>query len=286
MLLATFIALNGIAQEQKLDNIFYCFNNGVRGLPHAPETLEGQAALIKKLGFNGLAGHHTQDNLALRAALDKRGLLMPEVYYGMSIDKSGRITYSEALAELIRKSEDRKLMVALTLHANHANGHNSPTDSMFVPEIRKLADFAGKYGVEIALYPHINFYLEESMHALKLAREVDHPNVGVIFNTCHFLKVESEEGWEKKLKESLPYLKMVSINGADSGDTKQMGWDQLIQPLGEGTFDTYKFVKFLKDLGYEGMFGLQCYNIKQDCEVALAKSISTWRSYQKRIENE
>ena len=43
-------------------------------------------------------------------------------------------------------------------------------------------------------------------------------------------------------------------------------------------------VKFLKDNGYDGLFGLQCYNIKQDCEVALSKSMNTWREYKKRYE--
>jgi hypothetical protein len=75
---------------------------------------------------------------------------------------------------------------------------------------------------------------------------------------------------------------MVSINGADTGETQDMGWDRLIQPLGEGTFDTYALVKFMKDQGYEGKFGLQCYNIKQDCEKALQKSINTWREFQRR----
>ena len=73
---------------------------------------------------------------------------------------------------------------------------------------------------------------------------------------------------------------MISICGAESGNTQEMGWDQLIQPLGEGTFDTYKLVKLAKDKGYEGPFGLQTYNIKQDAEVALSTSISTWREYQ------
>lgn len=100
------------------------------------------------------------------------------------------------------------------------------------------------------------------------------------------MKVEGEAGWKEKALEALPYLYMVSINGADAGDTQQMGWDRLIQPLGEGTFDTYELVKALKDEGYGGKFGLQCYNIPQDCEIALTKSINTWKQYQEWYTNE
>jgi len=61
-----------------------------------------------------------------------------------------------------------------------------------------------------------------------------------------------------------------------------MGMDKLIQPLGEGSFDTYELIKYVKDLGYDGLIGLQCYNIKQDCEKALTQSMSTWNSYRQR----
>ena len=101
-------------------------------------------------------------------------------------------------------------------------------------------------------------------------------------NLCHLLKVEGEKGWEEKVLAAMPHTFMVSINGADSGNTREMGWDRLIQPLGEGSFDTYRLLKLLKDNGYDGKFGLQCYNINQDCEAALTRSIHTWKVYQSR----
>jgi sugar phosphate isomerase/epimerase len=75
---------------------------------------------------------------------------------------------------------------------------------------------------------------------------------------------------------------MVSVCGADAGDTKQMNWDRLIQPLGKGSFDPYPLIRLLKDNGYKGIFGLQCYNIRQDCREALALSVKTWKGYKKR----
>jgi len=75
---------------------------------------------------------------------------------------------------------------------------------------------------------------------------------------------------------------MLSINGADTGNTKEMEFNRLIRPLGEGEFDTYKSVKLAKDNGYNGLFGLQSAKNKEDCEVVLIKSMNTWRAYQKR----
>jgi len=268
-------------QKKELDNTFYAFNNSVRTLPNAPQGVDAQAEFIKKLGFDGFAGHISEDYFERRVALDKMGVAMPEIYWGCSLDSAGIFSYTEGIKEIIQDSKNRDLVVALFTDANAWMKNKENGDLLLVKGIEELADFAADFGVKIAIYPHVNNYVERLDHAIKLVKLINRPNVGAIFNTCHLLKVEGEEGWEQKLLDAIPYLYMISINGADSGNTKEMDWDQLIQPLGEGSFDTWKLVKLAKDNGYNGLFGLQCYNIKQDCEVALTKSINTWRGYQK-----
>jgi sugar phosphate isomerase/epimerase len=268
--------------NKKLDNTFYAFNNCMRSMPGTPEALEEQVELIKRIGFDGIAGHVSQDNFELRAALDMMELKMPEIYWGISIDEMGGMKYKEGLDAVIKDSKIRDLMVALYINADTFLENKTAGDPLVANAIAELADFASPYGVKIAIYPHIGNYCETSEHSVRLAKLAGRDNVGAIFNTCHLLKVEGEAGWDEKLLNALPYLYMISINGADSGDTQEMGWDRLIQPLGEGTFDTWKLVKLAKNNGYDGPFGLQCYNIKQDCEVALTKSMQTWEGYQKR----
>lgn len=267
--------------EKELDNIFYCFNNGTT-LPNAPVGLEAQAALVKQLGYDGLAGHTEDNYYELREAMDKEELEMPEIYIAMNIVK-GKISYHEALKGILEHSKDRDLLVALHLHADEFMDNKTAGDELFVEGIRDLADFAAPLNVKIAIYPHVNFYCETLEHAINLAKQINRKNSGITLNLCHLLKVEGESGWEDKALAALPQLFMVSINGADSGNTKEMDWNRLIQPLGEGSFDTFELVKLLKDNGYNGKFGLQCYNIKQDCEVALTKSINTWEEYKMRF---
>ena len=288
ILLFVMCMLFGCAEKEKpkqLDNTFYAFNNAVRTLPNAPQGLDEQAVFIKKLGFDGFGGHTSEDYFPRRAALDKVGLKMPEIYWGIDIDSAGNMTYKKELLDIIKDSKGRDLVVALFSNVKYYQNNQAEGDPLVVKNIQELADYAAPYGVKVAIYPHINNYCETLEHSVRLAKMTNRDNVGAIFNTCHLLKVEGEAGWEEKLLDALPHLYMISINGADSGNTKEMGWDQLIQPLGEGTFDTYKLVKLAKENGYEGLFGLQCYNIKQDAEVALTKSINTWREFQKRYAN-
>lgn len=281
-----FFACPVFSQKKKLNNIFYCFNNGVTTLPNAPKSFEAQTALIKKIGFDGLSGHIGEDYRERRKTLDKAGVEMPEIYWGMTLTDDGEIEYKEEIKGIIKDSKDRNLLVTLFLTAKEYMNNKIEGDKIIADAIQELADFATPNNVKVAIYPHAGLYCEKLEHAVNLAKKIDRYNVGVIFNLCHFLKVEGEVGWEEKVLAAFPRLFMVSISGANTGNTKDMGWDQLIQPLGEGSFDTYKLVKLLKDNGYEGKFGLQCYGIKQDCEVALTKSMETWKSYQKRYQNE
>ena len=273
------------SQKKTLDNTFYAFNNSMR-MPNAPAGMEAQAELIKRLGFAGLSGHTNDDYFPRRKALDAAGLKMPEIYWGIDMDSIGRISYKEGLKEIIKDSKDRDLVIALFSNVKYFMNNKEKGDPLLAKAIGELADFAAPFGARIAIYPHVGNYCETSEHSLRLAKMANRQNVGAIFNTCHLLKGEGEEGWEQKLLNALPYLYMISINGADSGNTKEMNWDRLIQPLGEGSFDTYKLVKLAKDNGYKGLFGLQCYDIKQDCEVALTKSINTWNAYKKRYASE
>ena len=266
--------------KKEFDNIFYVFNNGVRTLPNAPVGFEAQAALVKRLGYHGLAGHTEENYFELRAAMDKVGLEMPEIYIAMNI-VDGKISYHEELKNIVEHSKNRDLLVTLHLHADDYMDNKTEGDKLFIEGIRELADFAEPLNVKIAIYPHAGFYCEKLEHAVSLAKNIERKNAGAVFNLCHLLKVEGEDGWDKKVLAALPHLFMVSINGADTGNTKEMGWEQLIQPLGEGSFDNYKLVKLLIDNGYEGKFGLQSYNIKQDCEVALTRSINKWNTYKK-----
>jgi sugar phosphate isomerase/epimerase len=280
LLIITIALISGCNKPGKeLNNTFYAFNNCMRTLPDAPETLQEQIELIREIGYNGLAGHQAQDYFKLRDALDEAGLSMPEIYWGITIDENGDMPWNTELEEVIKHSEGRDLIVAIYLNADAYVDNKEEGDPIVSDAIGRLADFAAPYGARVAIYPHLNNYCETSGHAVKLAQMIDRKNVGAIFNTCHLLKVEGEEGWQEKLISALPFLYMISINGADSGNTKEMGWDRLIQPLGEGTFDTYELVKLAKDNGYEGVFGLQCYNINQDCEVVLIKSMDTWNKY-------
>ena len=109
------------------------------------------------------------------------------------------------------------------------------------------------------------------------------------FNLPHWLaqtRPEDETGLRDLLVRARPHLFAVSINGATNvADKSDRGtvWKSLIQPLGQGTFDTYALLETLVDLGFEGPVGLQCYNVPGDKADILAQSMEAWRGYEDRM---
>ena len=267
----------------KLDNPIFPFNNAMRSMENAPKETDAQARLLQEIGFTGMEAYGSTTYDTLRGPFDKYGLKLYTNYIRIDLDKEQ--PYDEALKPMIEKMSKGEIL-ELHLHSNEYADNKKEGDKIFAEILTDLADFAAKYKVQAAVYPHVNFYCETVEHSVELAKMVNRPNFGAIINLCHMLKVEGSQGIIAKIDMALPYLKTVSICGADDGDTREMGWDKLIQPLGEGSFDVYEFIKTLKDKGYNNPIGIQCFNIKGDVKEILTKSLKTWKEYQARYENE
>ena len=272
--------------QKKLNNIFYV-QNTMWGFKNAPQTAAAKAKLLQTIGFDGLEGFGYQDFFELRSALGKEGLGMPVNYVELNFEAGGNTDTASAseIKEMIYASA-KGAIIYFHLHSNSYQNDQETGDQAVAAILRELSDYAAPFGVKLCVYPHLSFYCERVDHSVKLAKLVDRKNFGAAINLCHLLKVEGSEGIDGKIKQFAPFLFAVNICGADDGDTRKLDWDRLIQPLGEGSFDTYRFVKSLRDNGYTGPFGLQCYNLTGDVSEVLTRSLETWKGYKKRYEEE
>jgi sugar phosphate isomerase/epimerase len=153
-------------------------------------------------------------------------------------------------------------------------------DAVVVPSLKRALVLAKAKGVRISLYPHAGFWGESVETCLRVADAVNDPSLGITFNLCHWLKVEgSQRDPAPVLKEALPRLDFVTICGADAGDTRTLGWDKLIQPLGRGTYDIGAFLAKLRAAGYQGPIGFQGYGIPMDSKELLEVTMEAWKTF-------
>jgi len=243
---------------------FFAFDNGLNDV----QGYDAQAALLAELGYDGIGarpGKHGE----LLAALDKHKLKMFATYVTLKATAT-ECPIPENLVSEIKALKGRETIIWL-------NVGGKSTDEVVVPAIQKLCDLCAELELKVVIYPHTNCHTDTVVTALRLAKAADRKNLGVSFNLCHFLKQNDPADLEKTIKTAAPHLQLVSINGADGGDTKAMNWDRLILPLGEGTFAVSKVMELLDDVGYKGPIGLQCYSIKQPAKSHLAKSMGAWK---------
>lgn len=243
-------------------------------------TPEQQAVLLKELGYDGLA-HLWLGGVPERLkSLDAHGLKLFQIYVRVNI-APGKTPYDPRLKQVLPLLKGRGTTLGLLM------GGGKPSDPAGDPRaveiLREIADLAAPHGVRIALYPHVGDCVERVEDAIRIAKKVDRPNAGAMFNLCHWLKAGGGDDAAAILKAALPHLFVVTINGADKGLGRSGGWNRLIRPLDAGTFDLFALLATLRRLGYRGPIGLQCYGLGGDARDHLARSIAAWKKLQARL---
>jgi sugar phosphate isomerase/epimerase len=237
--------------------------------------LPQQAAMLKDLGYAGM-GHLWLDNLSERLqTLDAAGLKLYQITLQVNI-APGKTPYDARLKSALPLLQGRNVQLVLIMSG--LKPADPEGDARAVEILREMSDLAKPSGTELLVYPHTGDWVQSVDDAFRIAQKVDRPNVNVMFNLCHWLRVSKDRDYATLLKTALPRLHAISINGADAQDPNQ-GWGRYIQPLGRGDFDVLALLKTLKGLGYTGPVGLQCYGIEGDTAVHLKESMAAWRQY-------
>jgi sugar phosphate isomerase/epimerase len=253
---------------------FFAMDTAARGKP------EESATLLSELGYAGFGGRPATAK-AYAAELAKRKVTFTNAYHVTKFSHDA----TELPADLVQaisalEGLDTTLWLGIQqvqlpkgLKAGPEAG-----DAVVVPALKKALVLAKAKRVKVSLYPHAGFWAESVDACLRVANAVDDPDLGVTFNLCHWLKVEgSERDPVPVIKAALPRLNFITINGADGGDTRKLGWDKLIQPLGRGSYDVKAFVANARAAGYRDPFGFQGYAIKMDSKELLKETMEAWK---------
>ena len=234
------------AKGKGLNNPFFAYSVGVSG------------QVLQKLGYTPLR----------------------TLYMGIKLGEEP--PYGPEVEDRIRKLSGTDAVVWLTVLGNRTKLEDN--DAKAVVALRQLADVAAESNLKVSIYPHSGFYVATAREALRLARRVDRKNLGVTLNLCHELMAGNGDELPQIVEEVASYLSVVTINGADHKRKGQkMGWDRLIQPLGQGDFDVYSHLARLKAVGYNGPIGLQCYGLKGNPVEHLKQSMEAWKAYCARL---
>jgi alpha-L-fucosidase len=262
-----------IATTQAGDSIYPFFPFCIDWHDAKKRSFKEQAEMLKDLGYDGV-GHIWLDKVAERLqTLDESGLKLFQITMTVDVGPA-KNPYDARFKDVLQIVKGRHVQFDLIVNGGKAS--DTALDQQAVIILRELSELARDTDAQLLLYPHQGSWIERMEDAIRVADKVDRRNVGVMFNLCHWLRVNEARDYKPLLVKAMPRLWAVSINGADEYDPKP-GWEHYIQPLDKGSFDLATMLKTLKEVGYRGPIGLQCYGIGGDGREHLARSMAAWK---------
>jgi sugar phosphate isomerase/epimerase len=261
-----------------LTNPFFAMDTGTIDETH--KSAKAQVDMLKELGYAGIGyweGNPSQGTAGIAemlAELDKSNLKAFGAYFTIKLEEPAE-KYTTLIENSIRALAGRKTTIWLAITSDVHQKSAVSGDEQAVAIISRIADVANKNGVAVGLYPHENFWLEKIEDAVRVAEKSNRRNVGVIFNLYHWLKTDKPANMETAVARAMPYLLVVTINGATEAGS--------IETLDRGTFDVYRFLRAIRQAGFTGPIGLQGYGIGGDVRENLRRSMQAWREFSQRL---
>lgn len=154
-------------------------------------------------------------------------------------------------------------------------------DSAATRWIARLLRAAERAEGSVALYPHVNFWMERIEDALRLARVLEHPRLGVVFCGFHWYAVDGKD-LRARLRDAAPWLRSVNLCGTRRLPDAKV--PATIEPLDCGTLDHFALLGMLREINYSEMIGFQGYGMGGDPYANLRRSIQAFREMEARLD--
>lgn len=285
--LMNFCAITHLNGQSSYNHPFFVFNNGVEDEQY--DTPKKQVQLLKSLGYDGMEMRGTDNIAEILEELDYHGLELYTMYININLDDKEQ-PYDPRLKEVFSMLEGRPTMPWFYITSEQFEPSSQENDAIAVPILQEIADMASKYGVKVMIYPHVNFWVDNVEDAVRVAEKVNRRNLGITFNLAHFLAdqgTKANKALIPMVEKTMPYLFALSFNGADMPTEEIMQrsnlWNNLIQPLGEGSYNSFEYLNAFIGRGFKGPIGLQCFNIREEKSVHLKKSMKAWQDFHAKV---
>jgi sugar phosphate isomerase/epimerase len=248
-------------------------------------SLTQEAQMLRELGFDGVGyllwhdipgtrlrklGEDLEANLR---TLDEAGLSLLSVGAIVNVNPNAP-PYDPRLAEAIRKLKGRSLTIDVMLKGFPPGDERGMKPAVKI--LRQLGDLAAESGLRVSIFHHKGDWTESFIHALRVVEKADHPCVGVSFVSYHWLAVEGEADYRPHLRDGAEKIFVVTICGSKVGGKTR---PELVQPLDRGDFDNRQLLAMLREIGYRGRIGLQCFGIPGDAREHLQRSMNVWKAW-------
>lgn len=224
-------------------------------------TPEDKVNRLAELGLNGMifqvqSGQLNQLDQYLNASLIASGdFSIYTVYY--VVDLQDGVNYTE-IENIYKKLKDGKTLLQIIFRQEASKAELNTV-------VAEIADIAAAYQKELVIYPHDNTRILSADAALEVINDVNKPNVFLAVHLCHELRAGNGNSISQVIARVAPYIKAATISGANLAEIGNVsGWNDVIKPVGDGTYDLQPFYDGLYASGYKGPVGIHSFGIKDN----------------------
>ncbi len=247
-------------------------------------NLYARCQMLNELGFDGtyLTVWNADAEADIRNLADASShhkLTVHGVYFMLNIADAQSV--QRTLALIAQVPLPTTIELAVYVESPNRHQRDERHDHLLLHYLPHILAIAEQHNHHIALYPHINFWLETIDDAVRICSQYAHPRLGIAFTTFHWYAT-GNRALQQTLSSAAPWLKSANICG-----TRMLpaGADlpASIELIDSGELDVFVVLCQLKAVGYTGAIGLQGYGIGGDVYHNLHKSIRSYRDLSHRV---
>ena len=253
--------------------------------PHTFYPLDLRCELTAEAGYDAtyltMWGHEPARSVCLaelaqlREVPARHGLSVAAVYTSTPSRNAEPEVGRRVLREMIDALPDG---CELELHVGAVEGlalSDAAGDSEFLRFLEPVLDHAAARGTRIALYPHVDAWVERFGDAVRLARQADHPALRATFCGFHWYARDTRHGLLARLREAAPWLAAANF----CGSRPTGGAYPTLEPLDLGTLDNFHLYGALRAAGFHGRVGVQGYSVGGDVLENLKRSRACFKRW-------
>jgi len=230
--------------------------------------------------------HAWADLSRLAMVRERHGLGVAAVYAWLDIAAPDDHRENAKVLRLLETLEGCTTVELTVTCGDPAIGRSDPAgDAAATRWLRRLLPVAERRGIALALYPHINHWLERIEDAARLCAAIDHPLLRAVFYGFHWYAIDGKD-LGARLQLAAPYLHLANLCGSRRRGTGGggAGLPATIEPLDEGELDNFAVLGALRAVGYAGPVGVQGYSVGGDAYAKLRRSLAALRDMQRRLD--
>lgn len=246
--------------------------------------LTARCQMLSELGYDGTyltvwSPHAERDIAHLATIPANHKLAVQGVYFMLNIADEVAMQHTLALIAQVPVATT----IELAVYVGQPNQHQQDAqfDALLLNYLPQLCQLAEQHNHQLALYPHVQFWLETPADAVRICAKYPHPRLGIAFTAFHWY-ASGQRDLVQTLQLIAPWLKTANICGSrvlPPGHALPAS----IELIDSGELDLFVVLCQLKAAGYAGPIGLQGYGIGGDVYHNLRKSIQTFRDLNNRV---